>query len=247
MTIQIGTSGYSFDSWRGIFYPSYLVREHWLMFYACYFKVVEINVTFYQLLPPVVFRNMADRTPDGFGFIVKAHRTTTHDGRDIEVVDRFRQAIRPLNKLLAKMASKMHKPHGLTHIQPEQVSEFLENLPIAHLWGVGEKTASRLNALGIATVSDLRRFSLSALKRHFGKAGQILSDMARGQDTSPVIPYAELPEEKSMGHERTFREDTDDRRLLEGTLLELSDKVARRLRQNSACGRVVVLKLRYST
>ena len=151
------------------------------------------------------------------------------------------------NKLLAKLASKIHKPDGLTHIRPEQASGFLEVLPITELWGVGEKTALKLKALGIATVGDLRSVPLSFLKSRFGKAGQILSDMSHGRDASPVIPYNELPEDKSMSHERTFREDTDDRRLMEGTLLELSDKVARRLRRNRVRGRVVVLKLRDST
>ena len=151
------------------------------------------------------------------------------------------------NKLLAKMASKRHKPDGLAHIRPEHVSGFLEVLPITELWGVGEKTAQKLNAMGIDTVGDLRRFPLGFLKSRFGKAGQVLSDMAHGRDASPVIPYNELPEDKSMSHERTFREDTDDRCLIEGTLLELSDKVARRLRSNGFRGHVVVLKLRDST
>lgn len=96
MTIQIGTSGYSFESWRGIFYPFHLGREHWLMFYARYFNVVEINATFYRILPSMAFQSMADKTPGDFGFVVKANRATTHDGRDAEVADRFRQAIRPL-------------------------------------------------------------------------------------------------------------------------------------------------------
>jgi len=151
------------------------------------------------------------------------------------------------NKLLAKLASRIHKPDGLTYISPEHVPGFLEVLPITELWGVGEKTAPKLRALGVATVGDLRRVPLGFLKSRFGKAGEILFDMARGRDTSPVIPYDELPEDKSMSHERTFREDTDDQRLIEGVLLELSDKVARRLRRNGACGRVVVLKLRDST
>lgn len=151
------------------------------------------------------------------------------------------------NKLLAKLASKIHKPDGLTHIPLERVSGFLATLPITELWGVGGKTAPKLNALEVATVGDLRCVPLGVLKSRFGKAGQILFDMARGRDASPVIPYNELPEEKSMSHERTFREDTDDRRLIEGALLELSDKVARRLRRDGARGRVVVLKLRDST
>ena len=96
MIIRIGTSGYSFDSWRGVFYPFNLARKDRLVFYACYFNVVEINATFYQLLPPVAFQSMADKTPEGFGFIVKAHQRTTHEGRDVEVADRFQQALRPL-------------------------------------------------------------------------------------------------------------------------------------------------------
>ena len=96
MIIQIGTSGYSFDSWRGIFYPFNLARRDRLMFYARYFNIVEINATFYQLLPPRAFQSMANRTPEGFGFIVKAHRRTTHEGRDVEVAHRLRQAVRPL-------------------------------------------------------------------------------------------------------------------------------------------------------
>ena len=151
------------------------------------------------------------------------------------------------NKLLAKLASEMQKPDGLTHIRTEHILGFLDILPITQLWGVGEKTAPKLKALGVATVGDLRDFPLGFLKSRFGKAGQILSDMAHGRDASPVIPYNELPDDKSMSHERTFREDTDDRRLIEGTLLELSDKVARRLRQNGVRGRVIVLKLRDST
>ena len=151
------------------------------------------------------------------------------------------------NKLLAKLASKQQKPDGLTCIRPEEVLGFLESLPIGELWGVGEKTTPRMKALGVARVGDLRSFPLSFLKSRFGKAGEVLHDMAYGRDSSEVIPYNQLPDDKSMSHERTFREDTNDQALLEGTLLELSDKVARRLRQNGARGRVVVLKLRDST
>lgn len=150
------------------------------------------------------------------------------------------------NKLLAKLASKLQKPDGLTRIRPEEVLGFLDHLPITALWGVGEKTTPKMRALGVSHVGDLRGFPLGFLKSRFGKAGEVLHDMAYGRDTSEVIPYNALPEDKSMSHERTFRENTTDRGLLEGTLLELSDKVARRLRQNGAQCRVVVLKLRDS-
>ena len=96
MIIRVGTSGYSFDGWGGVFYPLNLPRRDRLIFYAHYFNIVEINATFYQLLPPKTFQHMADRTPEGFGFTVKAHRRSTHEGRDIEVANRFRRAIRPL-------------------------------------------------------------------------------------------------------------------------------------------------------
>lgn len=96
MSLLIGTSGYSFDSWQGIFYPPHLARKHWLDFYARCFHVVEVNATFYGLLPPAAFSRMADKTPDGFGFVVKANRETTHERRDAEVAGRFREAVRPL-------------------------------------------------------------------------------------------------------------------------------------------------------
>ena len=96
MNIQIGTSGYSFDSWEGIFYPPGLAPKDRLSFYARHFGVVEINATFYGLLSPAVFSSMAEKTHEGFGFVVKANRKTTHERRDVEVAGRFREAVWPL-------------------------------------------------------------------------------------------------------------------------------------------------------
>lgn len=96
MNLQIGTSGYSFDSWQGIFYPPGLARKDRLDFYARHFNVVEINATFYGLIPSTAFGHMADKTGEGFGFVVKANRKTTHERGDREVADRFREAVLPL-------------------------------------------------------------------------------------------------------------------------------------------------------
>jgi uncharacterized protein YecE (DUF72 family) len=96
MKVKIGTSGYSFDSWAGIFYPPGLSPRKRLEFYSTYFSVVEINVSFYRLLPSSVFEGMAKKVPGDFSFMVKMNRRSTHDGRDADIVSHFRTSIRPL-------------------------------------------------------------------------------------------------------------------------------------------------------
>lgn len=94
--IKVGTSGYSFEDWRGTFYPVDIDKGAMLAFYTQYFDTVEVNATYYRILPPVVFERMAERTPDHFEFMVKAHQATTHEGKDEKVVGTFRESIVPL-------------------------------------------------------------------------------------------------------------------------------------------------------
>lgn len=145
------------------------------------------------------------------------------------------------NKFLAKLGSDLHKPRGFVVITPESVLEFLAPLPVRRLWGVGSKTAEVLHKLGIQTIGDLQRMSVSILKSRLGENGGALYYLARGIDDRPVTPEEEA---KSIGHEVTFAVDTGERDYLEGVLLGLCERVARRMRKQGITGGIVTLKLR---
>jgi DNA polymerase-4 len=148
------------------------------------------------------------------------------------------------NKLLAKLASSLNKPDGLTIISKDRVKETLYPLKVGKLWGIGEKTSKLLSKFGIRTVGDLASYPVEVLKNQFGKVGVWLHLMANGIDDSAVL--VDVPIEKSMGHEHTLPKDTKDPDEIFSVLLSLSTMVARRLRQKRFQGRTVTLKLRYS-
>lgn len=95
--IHIGTSGYVFQDWRGVFYPKGLSQHKWLDYYATHFTVVEINATYYRLLPESSFQTMVKKTPDSFKFWVKVPAEVTHGKGDAKkALDLFLESIRPL-------------------------------------------------------------------------------------------------------------------------------------------------------
>ncbi len=148
------------------------------------------------------------------------------------------------NKLVAKMASGVSKPFGLTAFDPAAFQAHFWPQPVRELWGVGEKMQARLEALGLRTIGDLARADRRRMEGLFGVLGPQLVDSAHGRDDTPLIPYHEGVDPKSMGHEVTLPEDCRDPVALEGTLLRLSDQVTRRLRSEGFRGRTVALKLR---
>jgi len=148
------------------------------------------------------------------------------------------------NKLVAKMASGVEKPRGLTALDPEGFREVFWPRDIQTMWGVGPKLAERMRSLGIKTVGELARAPDHLLKAAFGIIGPQLRECAWGEDDTPLVPYHRGLDAKSMGHEVTLTEDCDDRASLEGTLLRLADQVARRMRGEGYVGRTVTLKLR---
>jgi DNA polymerase-4 len=148
------------------------------------------------------------------------------------------------NKLIAKMASGVAKPSGLTMLDVESFRAHFWPQPARELWGVGPQLEERLTALGVRTMGDLARHSPEILKAAFGVIGPQLREAANGHDETPLIPYHQGVEPKSMGHEVTLPADSHDPVALEGTLLRLSDQVARRLRGEGYMGRTVALKLR---
>jgi DNA polymerase-4 len=150
------------------------------------------------------------------------------------------------NKLIAKMASGVEKPHGLTVLDEDAFRRRFWPLPCEALWGVGAQTAQALGRLGILTVADLAHAPAERLAGAFGINGPRLKVAAWGEDASPVVPYYQGIDAKSMGHEFTLLTDTRDGDMLEGLLVRLADQVARRMRREGYRGRVVVLKLRYA-
>ncbi len=147
------------------------------------------------------------------------------------------------NKFVAKVASDLRKPDGLVVVEPGTEREFLGPLPVGRLWGVGAKTETRFRELGIATVAQIAAMDRGTLVRLLGTPGESAWELAHGVDDRAVAPEAGY---KSIGHETTFEVDTCDAGLLHDTLLHLTGKVTRRLRQHGATARTIAIKFRES-
>ena len=148
------------------------------------------------------------------------------------------------NKFLAKIASDLRKPDALVVVPEGGIERFLADLPISKLWGVGPKTAARLEPLGIRTVGELAAKPRATMVQTLGASGDHLWRLARGEDDRPVVSEWEP---KSISNETTFEKDTRDHGRLLDTLRRLSDKVAGRLRRQRYRTRRVTLKLRYAS
>ncbi|HPA71631.1 MAG TPA: DNA polymerase IV [Spirochaetota bacterium] len=144
-------------------------------------------------------------------------------------------------KSVAKIASDLQKPDGLTVCPFGREREFLAPLPVSRLWGAGKKTVEQLNSLGFHTVGDIANLSGAVMERRFGKWGLQLWHLANGVDQRPVSPDWTV---KSISEETTYESDVADSAVIEETILDLSDRVARRARQGCAKGRTITLKIR---
>lgn len=149
------------------------------------------------------------------------------------------------NKLLAKLASDMQKPDGLTIIAPDQVADILEKMPVKELCGIGKRVEKQLADLNIFTCGELGRASVDRLKRRFGINGEKLVMMGRGIDESPVIPPEDEDDVKSVGHSMTLERDVTGRDALAKYVLQLSEMVGRRARRYRVTGKTVHLTIRY--
>jgi len=146
------------------------------------------------------------------------------------------------NLFLAKLASDLEKPDGLTLVKPDHVQAFLDPLSISRLWGAGKATQAQFEAMGVHTFAEARQLSESQLRKHFGKSGTQFYQLVRGIDDRCVTPDHEA---KSISHEITFPVDILDRDCLRRVLLDQTDQVARRLRRQHLLARTVTLKIRY--
>ena len=147
-------------------------------------------------------------------------------------------------KHVAKIASAHAKPDGLLLVPAEATLPFLHGLPVGALWGVGERTRERLEALGITTVGELADMGRTRLTRILGRAmGTHLYELAMGVDPRPVTVSRE---EKSVGREETFFVHVAERSELERVLLAQAHDTARRLRKRRLAARAVSIKVRFA-
>jgi len=146
-------------------------------------------------------------------------------------------------RLVAKVASDQAKPRGLVWVPAGSEAAFLAPLAVRRIPGIGKVTESALKALGIETVAQLQNLPLDRLEREFGRWGTALHRKARGIDSYEFFVDAEP---KSISHNRTFGQDTNDREQLHATLSFLCQKAAKRLRDAGLHARTVTLTLRYA-
>ena len=148
-----------------------------------------------------------------------------------------------INKFIAKVATDINKPNGITLVAPDDVDRFTAELPIEKFFGVGKVTAEKLKRMGINKGEDLRRFSRPALVQIFGKSGGYYHNICRGIDDRPVKAHRVR---KSVGAERTFGEDIAELNEQEEAILKIAEEVSRRAAKGEYKGRTISIKLRYS-
>lgn len=147
------------------------------------------------------------------------------------------------NKFLAKLASDLNKPNGITLITKDNIEQILDPLPVHKIWGVGKKQKEKLFSIGIKTIADLKRLEKAHLETLFGVLGANLYNLSRGIDYRKVETAQET---KSISNEITFSEDIIEESIIKSYLLKLSDKVSRRLRKHCLIGKTIHLKIKYN-
>ncbi|MGF7038373.1 DNA polymerase IV [Mucilaginibacter lappiensis] len=147
------------------------------------------------------------------------------------------------NKLLSKVATNENKPNGQAVIDFGAERAYLAPLVVQKLPGVGEKTSALLRQMGVGTIKILSEIPLPMMQSRFGKHGIEMHRRSQGIDESPVIPYSE---QKSIGTEETFENDTIDMHFLHRELVRMTEKVSFQLRQQKKLCGCVTIKLRYS-
>jgi len=149
------------------------------------------------------------------------------------------------NKLIAKIASEINKPNGQFEVKPEQVADFMKDLPVRKIWGIGEKSERKLEELGVKTCGELQRFSRPELVNVFGKFGLELYELCRGIDDRPVEP--DRPR-KSLSTEETFAVDLATLEQCDEKLEELFQDVMADLAQKESTREItkIFVKLKFN-
>ena len=187
----------------------------------------------------------------------EAYLDVTHDklqiGSALDIARQIKQAIKTeleltasagvsTNKFVAKIASDINKPDGLTFIGPSSIETFMEKLPVEKFFGVGKVTAAKMKAQGLHNGYDLKQLSEQDMIKRFGKTGKFFFQIVRGIDNREVQPHRET---KSVGAEDTFSHDLETIAEMYEKLEKISAIVATRLQNHSLQGRTITLKLKF--
>lgn len=174
-------------------------------------------------------------------------------GSAISIAEQIKKAIKDelnlsasagvsINKFVAKIASDMNKPDGLTFIGPSKIVKFMEKLPVEKFHGVGKVTAERMKMQGIRTGSDLKKLSEDRLVQLFGKSGKFFYNIVRGIDHRPVKPNREI---KSVSAEDTFGEDLPKGSALYEMLAKITENAFARLNKYQLKARTLTVKIKF--
>ncbi|MCS5489985.1 DNA polymerase IV [Algoriphagus limi] len=147
------------------------------------------------------------------------------------------------NKTVSKVATGEAKPNNEKQVPFGQEKPFLAPLSVRKIPMIGEKTSQTLYNMGVKKVQTLQQMPSQLLEATFGKNGKMIWEKANGIDRNPVIPYSEA---KSVSSENTFEEDTIDVKMLEATLVAMTEQLASKLRQKGQLTACVSVKIRYS-
>lgn len=174
-------------------------------------------------------------------------------GSAIEIAKKIKEAIKnelqltasagvSVNKFVAKIASDINKPDGMTFIGPSKIQGFMERLAIEKFFGVGKVTAAKMRKMGLHTGADLKKLTESELTKHFGKAGKFYYKIVRGIDDREVQPYRET---KSVGAEDTFPYDLKELDEMHQELDKIARIVHERVKRHGLAGKTITLKIKY--
>lgn len=187
----------------------------------------------------------------------EAYLDVTHDkqgiGYAMDIAKAIKQAIKEelnltasagvsINKFVAKIASDMNKPDGLTFIGPSRIEAFMEKLSVEKFFGVGKVTAAKMKLMNIHTGGDLKKLSETEIFRHFGKPGKFYYQIVRGIDNRPVQAHRET---KSVSVEDTYQEDLITKKEMLSELEILSQRLSERLQRAQLKGRTITVKFKF--
>jgi len=211
----------------------------------------------YELFSRLMFSYAYDFTPDvEIGSIDEGYFDLTGVRKPaVGIADRIRQAIRQslrlsvsegigTNKLISQIASKLRKPAAFEFVPAGNEAAFLS--PLANKWlpGIGPKTATQLNAAGLARIGQIAQTPADLLSLLVGSMAAQLRSFALGIDERPVVP-ARAPA-KSYGEQETFAADTTDEEFIKATLRRMADKLMAKVREDGKTARTITVKVRYN-